>query len=75
MPLSTSLPTCSMRAETKPRLMKAEPIAPLFYPRRSLALQNSDDLASVVFKSGSARVVLTIRPGFERDFVSFLVLA
>lgn len=35
-------------------------------------LDHPDFLHRVFLKSGSARVVLTIRPGFERDFVSFL---
>lgn len=35
-------------------------------------LHHPDFLHQSFLKSGSARVVLTIRPGFERDFVSFL---
>jgi Type II secretion system (T2SS), protein G len=35
-------------------------------------LDHPDFLHRVFLKSGSARVVLTIRPGFELDFVSFL---
>ena len=35
-------------------------------------LDHPDFLHRVFLKSGSARVVLTIRPGFERDFASFL---
>jgi hypothetical protein len=35
-------------------------------------LDHPDFMHRAFLKSGSARVVLTIRPGFERDFVSFL---
>jgi len=35
-------------------------------------LDHPDFMHRVFLKSGSARVVLTIRPGFEKDFVSFL---
>jgi hypothetical protein len=35
-------------------------------------LDHPDFLHKTFLKAGSARVVLTIRPGFERDFVSFL---
>ncbi len=35
-------------------------------------LDHPDFLHKSFLKAGSARVVLTIRPGFERDFVSFL---
>jgi hypothetical protein len=35
-------------------------------------LDHPDFMHRTFLKSGSARVVLTIRPGFERDFVSFL---
>jgi hypothetical protein len=35
-------------------------------------LDHPDFMHRVFLKSGSARVVLTIRPGFETDFVSFL---
>jgi hypothetical protein len=35
-------------------------------------LDHPDSMHRVFLKAGSARVVLTIRPGFERDFVSLL---
>ena len=35
-------------------------------------LDHPDFMHRAFLKSGSSRVVLTIRPGFERDFVSFL---
>jgi hypothetical protein len=35
-------------------------------------LEHPDPLHRAFLRSGSARVVLTIRPGFERDFVSLL---
>lgn len=35
-------------------------------------LNHVDPMHQVFLKSGSARVVLTIRPGFEKDFVSLL---
>ena len=35
-------------------------------------LDHPDFLHRTFLKSGSARVVMTIRPGFERDFVSFV---
>ena len=35
-------------------------------------LDHPDPMHRAFLKAGSARVVLTIRPGFERDFVSFL---
>jgi type II secretion system (T2SS) protein G len=35
-------------------------------------LEHPDFMHKSFLKSGSARVVLTIRPGFEKDFVSFL---
>jgi type II secretory pathway pseudopilin PulG len=35
-------------------------------------LNHPDPMHRVFLKSGSARVVLTIRPGFEKDFVAFM---
>jgi len=35
-------------------------------------MQHQDIMHKIFLKSGAARVVLTIRPGFEQDFVSFV---
>jgi hypothetical protein len=35
-------------------------------------LDHPDSLHKVFLKAGSARVVLTIRPGFEKDFISLM---
>ena len=39
---------------------------------RKKYMQHPDIMHKTFLKAGAARVVLTIRPGFEKDFVSFV---